>query len=117
MARASKISMKGRSRKSCGTKRLESVEDLIDQIKFLASANRLKTKAKFLQKEKNEILDTLQRSGGSYEFLYDLSESMNMEKNYDVVMSMLRKKSKYNACDQGLIVEMANAFIRDVGVK
>jgi len=116
--RKPKIQLKPRksSRNTCRARKTVNVNDLIDQIKFLASANRLKTKAKFTQKEKDDILDALTRSNASYDMLYKLSERMNVEKNYEVIISMLKSKGNFNTCDQKLIFEMAEAFIRDVGV-
>lgn len=90
-------------------------KELIDHIMFLASANRLSTKARFTQSEKSYTYDQLRHSGAGYYLLLALSRSMNKEKNYEVIVTMLRSKSKFNTKDQKLILEMAEAFIRDVG--
>ncbi len=115
--RKPRIKLKPRkaSARTCRARKTVSAADLVDQVKFLSSANRLKSRAKFTQKEKDDILDQLQRNNASYEMLYKLSEQMNTEKNYEVVITMLKSKGNFNTCDQKLILEMAEAFIRDVG--
>lgn len=117
---AKQLKMKIGRRKTgaaCGPKKSVSGDDLVAEIRFLASAGRLKSKAQFTKAEKDDLLNQMQRGNASYEMLYDMSETMNNEKNFDVIITMLKKKSKYNQCDQNLIMEAAQAFVRDVGEK
>lgn len=118
MAKKSNIRIRSaKKRKSCspGKGAAEDADSLVDQILFLASAGKLETKAKFSKKEKEEILQQLERSGASYDMLYRFSEQMNASKNYESIISMLRSKDNFTDCDQGLILETARAFVRDVG--
>lgn len=120
----SKTNIRIRSRKKrtkCtparGKRAGNDADELIDQILFLASAGKLETKAKFTKDEKDEILKQLERQGASYEMLYNFSEQMNASKNYESIIWMLRNKDSFNDCDQGLVLDTARAFVRDVGSK
>lgn len=122
MSKTSNIRIRGRKkRKSCkparGKRAGSDADELIDQIMFLASAGKLETKAKFSKDEKEDILKQLERQGASYEMLYNFSEQMNGSKNFESIIWMLRNKDSFNDCDQGLILDTARAFVRDVGSK
>ena len=93
----------------------ETADDLVDQIQFLSSAGKLETKSKFTKSAKEELLGQLERAGASYDMLYRFSEQMNNAKNFEAIIWMLRNKNSFNDCDQGLILDTARAFVRDVG--
>ena len=111
--------MRIKSRRKASTRRTGSrkidADSQIDQINFLASAGKLETKSKFTKEQKDDLLAQLERGGATYDMLYVFSEAMNTGKNYEAIIFMLRKHKTFNDCDQQLILEAAEAFIRDVG--
>lgn len=117
MAKANIRIRSAKKRKSCtpGIGAEQDAESLVDQILFLASSGKLETKSKFSKQAKEDILGQLERQGASYDMLYRFSEQMNSAKNYEAIIWMLRNKNSFNDCDQGLILDAARAFVRDVG--
>lgn len=116
MAKANLRIRSAKKRASCApSKGVETADDLIDQIHFLASAGKLETKSKFTKAAKEDLLFQLERSGATYDMLYRFSEQMNNAKNFEAIIWMLRNKNSFNDCDQGLILDTARAFVRDVG--
>ena len=120
MAKASNIRIRSaKKRKSCTPAKggANDAEELVDQILFLASSGKLETKSKFTKDERDSILGQLERQGASYDMLYQFSEQMNGGKNFESIIWMLRNKGNFTDCDQGLILDTARAFVRDVGRK
>lgn len=91
-------------------------DELIEKIRFLASAGRLTDSRRFGENERAVILKQMERNGASFKMLYDFSEAMKAGKHYEAISVMLGKASGYtDAGDKRIIFDAANNFIRAFG--
>lgn len=105
-----------RSKTACVTATPQNPEELIEKIRFLASAGRLADNKRFTEQERTALIAQVERNGGSYRMLYDFSEALKAGKHWEAISEMLRKANSYgNKCDEQIIFDTANSFIRQFG--
>lgn len=104
---------KVRSSQRCSIRSDDTPEGIISKIRFLASAGKLDNNRKFFDEERSVTLEELKMKGASFDMMYDFNELAKKEKHYKAIIAMVETLKKYNRCDQSLILEMANSFVRE----